>query len=136
MASGIYQSFNLYKGDGTIDLDGDAFKIALVESGYTPDYANHDAFATHITNEVSGGNYAAGGVAVTPSWTKSGATCAFTVSAAQWSALTATFRYAVLYSVTSGKLVCCWDYTTDQSITNGTLTLTASDGVFDSVISA
>ena len=36
MADVLYTSFKKYMADGTIDLDSDTFKIALLSSSYTP----------------------------------------------------------------------------------------------------
>jgi hypothetical protein len=40
---------------------GDTLKVMLCTSGYVPDQTNHQ-FKNDVTNEVSGGNYSAGGV--------------------------------------------------------------------------
>jgi hypothetical protein len=47
--------------NGTIDLDTDTIKVALVLSTYTPDQDNHEFF-DDVTNEhAATGNYTAGG---------------------------------------------------------------------------
>lgn len=53
----FYNTFREYKSDGTVDLDGDTFKVLLTTSAYTPDSEAHSVL-TDITNEVSGNGYA------------------------------------------------------------------------------
>ena len=69
MADMIYNSFPLYLGDGTIDLDSDTLKISLHTSSYTPD-AGHSSY-TDLDNEVANGSgYTTGGKALTTvTWT-------------------------------------------------------------------
>lgn len=84
---------------GAIDLDTDTLKIALVTSSYTPNTA-HDEWADVSANEVaSGAGYTTGGITLaTPASTNS------TIGYAdpEWTALTKTFRYAVIYKSGSG----------------------------------
>jgi hypothetical protein len=49
---------------GGVSLEGETNKIALVQDGYTPNFDTHD-FHADLTNEVSGTNYTAEGVALT-----------------------------------------------------------------------
>lgn len=58
MASGWYNSGLRDSLDGTVSLVSDTIKAILVTSAYTPD-PDH-AFASSLTNELSGGNYTAG----------------------------------------------------------------------------
>lgn len=58
MASGWYNSGLRDVADRTIDLAADTLKLILVTSSYVPD--KDHAFASSLTNELSGGNYTAG----------------------------------------------------------------------------
>lgn len=46
--------------NGVVDFDTDAIKVALATNSYVPNAATHDFF-DDVTNEVTGGNYTAGG---------------------------------------------------------------------------
>jgi hypothetical protein len=99
----IYNKFLEYMADGTIDLDGDTFKVALVASGYTPSVSGHSTFAD-ITNELSTANgYTAGGATLgTVTWAESGGTATFDCANPSWTASggAITARYAVIYDDT------------------------------------
>ncbi|MBN2503153.1 MAG: hypothetical protein JXB38_20415 [Anaerolineales bacterium] len=60
MSSFIYNKGKMALLDGSVDLDDDTIKVALVTASYTPDKAD-DEFFEDVTNEVSGTGYAAGG---------------------------------------------------------------------------
>lgn len=131
MAAGnwiVYRSFKELMGDGTIDMDGDTFKCALLTTSYTPSLA-HDEYAD-LTNELSTANgYTAGGVALSNvTWSSSGGTTTFDADNIAWTLSdTITFRYAVIYSDTStgDKLVCYCDlYGANQAVPAGTFTIT------------
>ena len=93
-----YNSLWAYLLNGTIDLDTDTIKCALVSSAYTPD-ATHDEWADVSANEITGTNYVAGGVALTgQAVTLDGAVAKFDADDAAWPGLTATFRRAVIYA--------------------------------------
>lgn len=70
----FYNSFREWVGDGTIDLDDDTFLLALVGSGYTPDYEAHSV-ASDLTAELSGNGYARQSLNTT--WVRTGAEVAF-----------------------------------------------------------
>lgn len=126
MANAIYNSAKKKLIDGSIDLDSDTIKVALVQSGYTPNIDSHDFF-DDITNEVSASGYTAGGAAL--------ANKAITVDAANdrayldaddtsWSAgATITARYAVIYKSTgtasTSPLIGFIDFGTDRSVPSG-----------------
>jgi hypothetical protein len=107
---------------------GDTFKLALftdVRASIDPDAT---AYAT--TNEAVGTGYTAGGFAFTntnnavadvdaSNW----ATFDIAEDAA-WASSTITARWADLYSATdSNSLVGCFDFTANQSSSNGTFTV-------------
>lgn len=95
----LYDAFKQYVGDGTIDLDTDTIKVALVSSAYTPSSA-HSVLAD-ITNEVANGNgYTTGGVTLTSlSYTQTSGTAKFTSSNPSWTGASAGFvaRRAIFY---------------------------------------
>jgi hypothetical protein len=97
-----------YLWDGTIDLDTDAIKIALVTSAYTPNVA-HEILAEVLSSPspeleavASPSNgYTAGGAALTgKTITQVASPLVSTFDAADltWTALTGTFRYGIMYA--------------------------------------
>lgn len=64
MASTIYNSFKRDIGNGSIDWANHTFKIMLTTSSYTANADTHTK-RSDITNEVTGTNWAAGGVTLT-----------------------------------------------------------------------
>ncbi len=60
MPSFLFNSAKLRILQGGFDFSNDEFKIALVTAAYAPDKEAHEFYA-HITNEVSGTGYTAGG---------------------------------------------------------------------------
>ncbi len=104
----LYNSFKKYLLDGTIDLDTDTIKVALVTSDYTPD-VKHDVLADVMaspspevvaiaspSNGYTQGGAALSGAAVT--LTDSPSASKFDATDLTWSALTATFRYGIVYA--------------------------------------
>lgn len=125
MADIIYDSFKEFMGDGTIDMDGDAFKIALLGSGYVPDAA-HTQFSDVSGAEISGTGYTAGGETLTGVvWSRSGGTVTFDADDPQWVSATFTARYAVIYDETTvnKNLVKLFDFGADKPVSNGTFTI-------------
>lgn len=130
MADVIYNSFKRDIMNGSIDLDTDTIKVALVTSTYTPNQDTHTKFSD-ITNEVSGTGYTAGGAtlankAVTADNTDNEGV--FDADDVTWSTSTITARGAVLYKSRGGaasadELICYIDFTTDKSSTAGNFTL-------------
>jgi len=104
MANVIYNSFKQKIMDGSIDLENDTIKVALVTSSYTPDQDNHEDFAD-ITNEVSGTE----GV--------------FDADDVTWSNSTITARGAVVYkdsgTPATSWLICYIDFGSDYSSVAG-----------------
>ena len=134
MANQIYNSFKKTIGDDTVDWDTDTIKVALVTSSYTPDIDTHTDFSTHVTNEVVGTGYTAGGATLTTKavtidtandWAE------YTADNVTWSSSTITARGAVVYESTGGNLICYVDFGTDKSSSNGDFTINwHADGVF------
>lgn len=105
----LYNKLTKYLQDGTIDLDTNTINLALVTSSYTPDAA-HDVLADvfgspscEVEAVASPSNgYTAGGEEVgtkTLTQTDSPAETVFDAGDVTFSALTATFRYGILYAV-------------------------------------
>jgi hypothetical protein len=112
-----------------VDLSSGSYKVMLTTSGHTPNQDTDD-FRNDATPEVTGTLYAAGGVAVTVTRTYDGASneIRVAVSNAVWGpGATITFRNAHLYKVigtaATDPLIAYIAYTTDQSVSNGTLTI-------------
>lgn len=116
---------------GQINLSGShKIKVMLCTSAYTPNAGIH-AYVSHVTGEVAGAGYTAGGLALT------GLTRAFDVPSrvltvscddVTWPNATITARYAVFYDgtptdATVQPLLCCWDLGADQHSSTGPFTL-------------
>lgn len=95
----IYNPLRKYLMNGTIDLDTDDIKVALIASGYTFSAA-HTHFADVSPNEVANGaGYTTGGKSLVGSLADfTGAIGKFSADNPVWTGLTKTFRYAVLYA--------------------------------------
>lgn len=126
-------SFSETIGDGTIDLDGDTFKVALTNSA--PVATNTQL--SNITQIAAGNGYTTGGTALTSvTWTRSGATATFASADVVFTASggsMAEFRYAVLYSdtATNDDLVGWLDYGSGLTLATGeTLTISEASGWF------
>lgn len=126
-----------------IDWNSDTIKIALCTSSYTPDQDTHDYY-DDITNELTTtGGYTAGGATL--------ANCAVTYTAGTnvikldaddvtWSALTATFRYAVIYLSTgtaaTSPLIGYVNLDTDRTASGEDYTIQwSADGILKATVS-
>lgn len=111
----IFKTAKGFIGDGTIDLDTDAFKIAFFTSatalsaGIGSTYTQLNGAATQISAR---GGYPTGGESLTSVvWTTGASAGQHKFDAADY-VLTASgstisnIRYAVIYEVGSGKLLC------------------------------
>jgi len=131
MADVIYNSFKSKIMDGSIDLDTDTIKVALVTSSYTPNQDSHEDYAD-LTNECSGAGYTAGGAtlankAVTTDDTDNEGV--FDADNVTWSSSTiASARGAVVYKDSgvdaTSWLICYLDLGADYSSVAGDFTLT------------
>lgn len=137
MANAIYNSFKRDIMNGSIDLDTDTIKVALVTSAYTPDVDVHDNF-DDITNEVSGTGYTAGGatLSVTVSVDNTDNEGVFDATDVTWSTSTITARGAVIYKSTgtasTSKLICYIDFGSDKSSSGGNFTIQwATEGILN-----
>jgi len=134
MASFVYNSFKQYLGDGTIDMDGDTFKIILLGSGYTPDAA-HSQYSNISGNELANGNgYTTGGQTLSNVvWSRTTGTVKFDATDPVWTAATFDARYAAIYddTVANDLLVCLIDFGALKSVSAGTFTIVFhADGIF------
>lgn len=129
MADVIYNSFKAKIMDGSIDLDTDTIKVALVTATYTPNQDTHDFF-DDVTNEVSGTGYTAGGATLASKTVTADTTDnegVFDAADVTWSTSTITARGAVIYKSTgtasTSALICYLDFGSDQSSSAGDFTI-------------
>ena len=130
MASIIYNSMLHDITTGAIDFDTDTFKCMLVTSSYVPSKSH--AKRSDITNEVTGTGYTTGGNTATATVSAINNTSnlqAIAWSITSWTSSTITARGAVIYKYRGGastadELVGYLDFTTDQSSSGGTFTVT------------
>ncbi len=140
MAITFYNSFKKKIMDGSIDLDTDTIKMALVSSAYTPDIDAHDFWDDVVANEVgASGTYSAGGAtlankAVTQDNTDNEGV--FDADDVSFTSATITARYAIFYKSTgvnsTSALICYDDFTTDKISTAGTWSYTVpAEGIIN-----
>lgn len=125
MANVIYNNFKAKIMDGSIDLDTDTIKVALVTSSYTPDADTHDFF-DDVTNEVSGTGYTAGGAEITSLAVTVDTTDdegVFDGADVTWATSTITAAGAVIYkdsgASTTSPLICYFDFGGDKTSSAG-----------------
>jgi len=134
MASGIYNLYKQYILDNTtngrVDWDTDTIKVALVTSGYTPNFDTHNFF-DDVTNEVVGTGYTAGGAtlgSVTITLDTTNDRVDVDAADTSWPTSTITARGAVIYKSTgtasTSPLIAYLDFTTDQISSAGTFLIT------------
>lgn len=129
MADAIYNSFKAKIMDGSIDLDTDTIKVALVTSTYTPNIDTH-VFFSDVTNEVSGTGYTAGGASLASKVVSTDTTDdegVFDANDVTWTTSTITARGAVLYKSTgtssTSPLICYFDFGSNQTSSAGDFTI-------------
>lgn len=139
MATVIYNSFKQKIMNGSIDLDTDTIKVALVTNSYTPDQDAHDFF-DDVTNEVSGTGYTAGGATLANKTVTADNTDnegVFDADNVTWTTATITSaRYAIVYKSTgtaaTSPLIAAIDLGQDYSTSGGDFTLTwNSEGIIN-----
>ena len=116
-----------YKKEIVDALVAETWKCALLTSGHTINAGTQETYADVSANEVSavGTGYTAGGNTVAgKSAAYSGNNAYITATALQFTGLTATPHYAVLYETTGGKIRSQIDFGADYPVVNGTITLT------------
>jgi hypothetical protein len=138
MANVVYDIF-LYRGlggDTPIEFDSDSIKVLLVTSSYAPDRATHTNLS-HVTNEVVGAGYTAGGKALTGKTVTADTTnhrAKFDADDVSWAGATITARAAVLYqdggTPGASPLIAYIDFGTDVVVTSDTFPIVwHADGV-------
>jgi hypothetical protein len=99
----MHDKFKEYMGDGTVDLDADAFKMALFLSTSNIATTSINALST-ATNEIANANgYTTGGeTAGLPTWVESAGTVTFDTANVVWTATggSITARFAAIYDDT------------------------------------
>lgn len=130
MADIVFNNFKKNIMNGSIDLDTDTIKVALVTSTYTPDQDTHEFFSS-VTNEVSGTGYSAGGAALANKAVTEDTVDdegVFDADDTSWASSTITARAAVIYKDTgvaaTSPLICYIDFGADKSTTAGTFLIT------------
>jgi hypothetical protein len=112
-------------------LEAEDHTLSLVTDGYTPDFNAHD-FHADLTNEISGGNYAADAVTSTEVTISTGTLtydAADTVfdNAGSNNVTIVDAMAGVLVTTVSGtatnQLIGLWDFVTAASCTNSTFTV-------------
>jgi hypothetical protein len=137
----MYGNFLLKALNKEVTLGNGAtgLKCMLTTSLYTPNQ-DTDIYKSSVTNECTGTNYTAGGAALTSvTVAYTAGTNTITVDAADTTWATSTIaaaRYAVIYDSTPATdatrpLICYVDFTTDQSSSSGSFTITwDATGIF------
>jgi len=124
MADIKYNQFKVDLLKGVHNLEtASGYKLALFTASHTP--AATDTLYSGLTGEVANGNgYTTGGATVTGvAVTDNAGTAEVDATDVTWTSSTITARYAILYKVADSKLVCLWDFSTDQSSSNGDFTV-------------
>lgn len=85
---------------GDVAWGSNTIKVALTTSTYTPDIDTHEFFSTHVTNEVVGSGYTAGGVTLTTktnSYDAANNRAVLDADNVTWNPSTITARRAIIY---------------------------------------
>ena len=142
MANVIYNSFKKKIMDGSIDLDTDTIKCALVTSAYTPSADNDDFWDDVSANEVgNSGTYSAGGAVLTNKTVTQDNTDdegVFDADDVSFTSATITAKYAVLYKSTgvasTSPLIACIELNGGSNVisTLGTFSIPwSSEGIIN-----
>lgn len=99
----LFGAFGEHLARGTVDLDTDTIRAALVTSSYSPNVSTHDEWADASANEIANGNgYTTGGAALAGvSVSRSLGVTTFDANDTAWTATPGAigpFRYLVLYA--------------------------------------
>jgi hypothetical protein len=129
--TGIYNKFkkNVFS-PSDIDMATDTIKVALMTSGYVPDFDNDEFWSDISANESSGIGYTAGGEilqnkTITEDTVNNRGV--FDADDVLWPGSTITARGCVLYKSTgnpaTSKLIGYIDFLTNRSSSGGTFTI-------------
>lgn len=88
---------------GTLDLDTNVFRMALLTSSYTPNQSTHSTWADASAAEVVGTGYTASGKLLTCTVTRSGLVVTFDCDDQSWTTSTITAKYAVIVKDADGN---------------------------------
>ena len=132
----VFNAFKKNIMNGSIDLDTDTIKIALVTSAYVPDQ-DLDEDMADIDNQVVGDGYVAGGATLankTVTVDNTDNEGVFDADDASWSNSTITARGALIYKSTgvaaNDLLICYIDFVTDKISAGGTFSVAfAAEGI-------
>lgn len=139
--SGLYVATFIDVFDTTqlaLDLDLDTHRLALFSNTITPNFSTDTAYgvAPYNANEVTGTNWAAGGVLLTGTTVSENPTGSLMWDAADISVASATFtgaRCALIYAdaLAGNNAICLVNFGGDYSPTAGTFSITwPSTGIF------
>ena len=99
----VHDKFKEYAGDGTIDMDADAFKMALFLSTSNIATTSIDGLAAATNQHANGNGYTTGGEAVvSPTWVEASGTVTFDCADQVWTASGGSIaaRFAGIYDDT------------------------------------
>lgn len=110
-----------------VDFDTDNLKVSLLTNAFVPSLNTQATWSNVSASEVTGGNYTAGGIALTAkTLTNTSGLVAFDAADVTWSASASGFstaRYAVIYKVGStaanSTLVAIIDFGADKTNVGG-----------------
>ncbi len=125
-----------------IDWVNDTIKIALLDSGYTPDQDAHQFYSDISAHEVTGTGYSVGGATLaskTKTYTGASNTLSLDAADATWAGSTITARYAAVYKSTgtagTSALIGYIDFGGNVTSTASTFTITFdAGGIFTEVV--
>jgi hypothetical protein len=128
-----YGQLAKHLAEGKINFASDTIKCMLCTSGYVPGQDAH-AFAEHVTNEVVGDGYTAGGQALTGvavSYDAETNTVSIDADDVQWADSTITARVAVFYKdsgdAATSPLISYADFGADVISSAGNFTVTLDE---------
>lgn len=127
-----------------IDLLSDTIKVALLDSGHSPNQDSHEFFDDVDADEISGTGYTAGGTALASkalTYTAGTNVVKFDADDLQWTTATFAAAYAVIYKDTgnpvTSPLIGYVNFGGEVSVTAGTFTLSwHANGIFTITVGA
>ena len=81
---------------GTVDLDSNTFRMALVTASHTPNQSTHSTWADVSANEATGTGYTSSGKLLTCTVNRSALVVTFDCDDQSWAASTITAKYAII----------------------------------------